>query len=141
MNTCILISTCERYRALTEFTRARLREFWKDAPPLRHERHPALGDSVGRPEQFGRDPRHRDQYLGRPGPGEQPRLELDQRRATERQRGGQRIRPVGRIGSRKDEPRQHRARLRATQRQAKGLAAHQRANLSPTAAPPRAGSA
>lgn len=35
MNTCILISTCDRYRPLTEFTRARLREFWADAPPLR----------------------------------------------------------------------------------------------------------
>ena len=35
MNTCLLISTCEKYRPLAEFTRARLREFWKDAPPLR----------------------------------------------------------------------------------------------------------
>lgn len=35
MNTCILLSTCERYRPLTEFTRARLQEFWADAPPLR----------------------------------------------------------------------------------------------------------
>ncbi len=35
MNTCILISTCEKYRPLAEFTRARIREFWKDAPPMR----------------------------------------------------------------------------------------------------------
>ncbi len=35
MNTCILISTCERYRPLADFTRARLKEFWKQAPPLR----------------------------------------------------------------------------------------------------------
>ncbi len=35
MNTCILLSTCERYRPLTDFTRARLREFWPDALPLR----------------------------------------------------------------------------------------------------------
>jgi hypothetical protein len=35
LNTCILISTCEKYRPLAEFTRARIREFWKDAPPLR----------------------------------------------------------------------------------------------------------
>ena len=35
MNTCILISTCARYQPLAEFTRARIREFWKDAPPLR----------------------------------------------------------------------------------------------------------
>ncbi|MDD5198731.1 MAG: hypothetical protein PHC88_02930 [Terrimicrobiaceae bacterium] len=35
MNTCILISTCEKYRSLTDFTRARIQEFWKDAPPLR----------------------------------------------------------------------------------------------------------
>jgi hypothetical protein len=35
VNTCILISTCEKYRPLMEFTRERLREFWKDAPPLR----------------------------------------------------------------------------------------------------------
>jgi hypothetical protein len=35
LNTCILISTCDKYRPLADFTRARLREFWKDAPPLR----------------------------------------------------------------------------------------------------------
>jgi len=35
LNTCILLSTCEKYRALTDFTRARLTQFWKDAPPLR----------------------------------------------------------------------------------------------------------
>lgn len=35
MNTCILLSTCERYRPLTEFTRARIREFWSGSLPLR----------------------------------------------------------------------------------------------------------
>ncbi len=35
MNTCILVSTCEKYRPLADFTRARLREFWAGAPPLR----------------------------------------------------------------------------------------------------------
>jgi len=35
VNTCLLISTCEKYRPMADFTRARIREFWKDAPPLR----------------------------------------------------------------------------------------------------------
>jgi hypothetical protein len=35
MKTCILLSTCAKYRPMAEFTRARVAEFWKDAPPLR----------------------------------------------------------------------------------------------------------
>jgi hypothetical protein len=35
VSTGILLSTCEKYLAMAEFTRARIDEFWKDAPPLR----------------------------------------------------------------------------------------------------------
>jgi hypothetical protein len=35
LSTCILISTCKKYLPLAEFTRARIREFWQDAPPIR----------------------------------------------------------------------------------------------------------
>ncbi|MGH8047252.1 MAG: hypothetical protein ACREKL_08395 [Chthoniobacterales bacterium] len=35
MSTCILVSTCDKYRPLADFTRARIGEFWKDAPPMR----------------------------------------------------------------------------------------------------------
>jgi hypothetical protein len=35
LSTCILLSTCQKYLALAEFTRARIGESWKDAPPLR----------------------------------------------------------------------------------------------------------
>ncbi len=35
MKVCILISTCEKYRALLHFTRARLAEFWPGIPPVR----------------------------------------------------------------------------------------------------------
>jgi hypothetical protein len=35
VNTCILLSTCDKYRPLAEFTRGRISESWSDAPPLR----------------------------------------------------------------------------------------------------------
>lgn len=31
---CLLLSTCERYRALADFTVGKIREFWTDHPPL-----------------------------------------------------------------------------------------------------------
>lgn len=43
MTTCVLISTCEKYCTLAEFTRARLAEFWPELPPVRFaglESHP-----------------------------------------------------------------------------------------------------
>jgi len=35
MKTCLLISTCEKYRPMADFTRARIQEFWQEAPPIR----------------------------------------------------------------------------------------------------------
>jgi len=35
LSTCILLSTCEKYRALAEFTTARIRESWAAPPPMR----------------------------------------------------------------------------------------------------------